>query len=68
MPYAPPPNFRGDPLGVRVRAQDQRFPLERGGPPISSEPGTLFVDISAPQAVGSDGTIAREILEIRCAD
>lgn len=52
----------------RVAGHDQRFPLERTGPPIPSEPGTLFVEISAPQSVGSPGTIAREILEIRCSD
>ena len=51
-----------------AHGQDQRFPLERTGPPIPSEPGTLFVEMSAPQSVGSPGPVAREIFEIRCAD
>jgi hypothetical protein len=43
--------------------QERRFPLERTGPQIPSEPGSLFLNLAVP---GSN--TAREIVEIRCAD
>jgi hypothetical protein len=48
----------------RTNGQDQRFPLERNGPQILSEPGTLFLDINVLLPAG----VGREILEIACVD
>jgi hypothetical protein len=50
----------------RVHGQDVRFPLERNGLQIPSEPGSLFLDIPHP-TIGSNDP-ARAIFEIRCAD
>jgi len=59
----------GDAGGItivkRTNGQDQRFPIERSGRPIPSEPGSLFLDTGNP---GPSGSPAREILDIRCVD
>jgi len=46
-----------------TNGQERRFPLERTGPQIPSEAGSLFLNLPV---FGSP--TQREILDIRCAD
>ncbi len=55
----------GTTIVKRAHGQDQRFPLERSGRQILSEPGSLFLDTGTPSTAGSP---ARAILDIRCVD
>jgi hypothetical protein len=58
----------GNAIVRRTRGRDERFPLERTGAQIHSEPGTMFLDVDNHLLPAGTTDVLREIFEIRCAD